>query len=361
MKILFLVPYPTEGASNRVRVEQFIPYLRSHGVACAIRPFVSKRFFRILYQPHHYAEKIFWFIVCTMGRILDLIRAFRYDIVFIHREAYPIGGPIFESFLFYIGKLVIFDFDDAIFLPNTSEFNTYMERFKVPKKIARIIEMSRYVIAGNDHLKNYALKYNSNVIVIPSSINTEKYCPAQKEDSDDVIIGWIGSNTTKSFLYDLEDAFVELSNRFNNLIIKIVGARFHSFKLKNIMNKEWSLEDEPKDLQSFDIGIMPMPDNEWTKGKCAYKALLYMACAKPVVASPVGTNKEVLDDGINGFFARDKKEWVEKLSILIEDKKLRQDMGSRGRDKVVSNFSIDQTAPIFFETLKRALKYRDMR
>ena len=360
MKVLFLVPYPTEGASNRVRVEQFVPYLTSQGATCTIRPFVNKAFFKILYQPHRYVEKIFWFIVCTIGRILDLIRAFRYDIIFIHREAYPIGGPIFESFLFYIGKPIVFDFDDAIFLPSTSEFNTYIERFKKPNKVARIIEMSRYVIAGNDYLKDCALKYNKNVIVIPSSIDTEKYYPAQEEANKDVVIGWIGSNTTKNFLYDLEDAFAELSKRYNNLIIKIIGAEFHSFKLKNVVNKRWSLEDEVKDLQGFDIGIMPMPDNEWTQGKCAFKALLYMACGKPVVASPVGMNEEVLDDGINGFFARDKNEWVEKLSILIEDKKLRQDMGSRGRDKVVKNFSIDLTAPIFFETLKRALKPKDI-
>lgn len=355
MKILFLVPYPTEGASNRVRVEQYIPYLESKGFFCKVRPFVNREFYRILYFRRRYLQKAFWFILCTVNRLFDIARAIGYDIIFIHREAYPFGGPILESLFSRMGKTIIFDFDDAIFLTNTSRENIYIERFKNPAKTSKIIEMSALVIAGNEYLKDYALKYNRNVIVIPSCVDTERLCPSlSRDDKDEIIIGWIGSNTTKEFLYDIEDVFIELSRRHSNFKIKIVGANFYSAVLNPIIiNKEWSLDDEAREIQSFDIGIMPMPDNEWTKGKCGFKALLYMACGKPVVASPVGVNLDIVDDGITGFFARGKDEWVAKLSTLIKDKELRRKMGSAGREKVVEKYSMNSAALIFYNALKK--------
>lgn len=356
MKVLFLVPYPTEGASNRIRVEQLIPYLESRGISCKVRPFVNPRFYKIIYMPHRYAEKTFWFIVCTLNRLFDIARALTYDIVFIHRESYPFGGPIIESILHRMGKRLVFDFDDAIFLPNTSEQNIYIERFKDPDKVGRIIKMSAMVIAGNDYLKAYALKHNSDVKVIPSSVDTSKYRPRQDSlnEKDYTVIGWVGSNTTKRFLYDLEGVFVALSHRHKDLVFHIVGAPFYSRRLKNAINKEWSLEGEAAALRDFDIGIMPMPDNEWTRGKCGFKALLYMACAVPVVASPVGMNLEIIEDGVDGFFARNDEEWFDKLSVLIEDERLRKEMGRHGREKVLERYALSQAAPVFYEVLMSA-------
>ncbi len=353
MRVLFLVPYPIEGASNRVRVEQFIPYLESKGVVCKVRPFVNPRFFRILYLPHCYAEKAFWCALSTLNRALDIMRACFYDVVFIHREAYPFGGPLVESLLHAIGKPMVFDFDDAIFLPNTSEENIYIERLKRPDKVYRIIRMSRAVIAGNAYLEEYAARYNDNVVVIASSVDTGTYVPAARPERDEVVVGWIGSNTTKNFLCDLKGVFGELSRRHRNVRFKFVGAKVYGMGLPQTVNKEWTLEDELKDLQGFDIGIMPMPDNEWTKGKCGFKALLYMSCGIPVVASPVGINTEIVDDGVNGFFARNGAEWLDRLSRLIEDRRLRFEMGKKGREKVVQKFSLESASPLLYGTLER--------
>jgi glycosyltransferase involved in cell wall biosynthesis len=320
-----------------------------------VRPFVNRAFYRILYLPHRYIEKAFWFAVSAVNRLFDIARAARYDVVFIHREAYPFGGPFIESILHAMGKPIVFDFDDAIFLPNTSEENIYIERFKRPDKVEKIIRMSSQVIAGNSYLKTFALKYNKNVCVIPSCIDTEKYAPASGRcDKTSVTIGWVGSNTTKRFLYDLEEAFVEISNRYENILFKIVGAPFYSMRLGNVVSKEWSLEDDVKDIQSFDIGIMPLPDNEWTKGKCAYKALLYMACGIPVVASPVGMNTEVNEDGVDGFLASGPAEWVAKISRLIENEGLREKMGRLGREKVLKGYSVKTAAPVFYDVLMKA-------
>lgn len=352
MKVLFIVPYPTEGASNRVRVEQFIPLLEASGIGCKIRPFMNRRFFSILYLPHKYAQKIFFFLICTVNRFFDLIRAWGYDVIFIHREAYPFGGPYFETALFKMKKKIIFDFDDAIFLPNTSEHNVYIERFKRPDKISKIIKMSAHVIAGNNYLQDFAVKFNKNVTVIPSSIDTEKYRPVDNKGTGEVVIGWIGSNTTGPFLYELEDVFAGLEEKYKNLKFKIIGSVFHSSKVKNVISKAWSLAGEYDDIRSIDIGVMPSPDNMWTRGKCGFKAILCMGCGIPVVSSPVGVNTEIVKDGINGFLAKDSTEWFDKLSILIEDEKLRHDMGRKGRALVEEKYSVHTNMPILLNIIK---------
>ncbi len=352
MRILFIVPYPLEGASNRIRVEQFLPYLKLRGITYKVRPFINRRFYRILYLPSRYIEKTFWFVMCTLNRILDIIRALRYDIIFIHREVYPFGGPIIEAVLYKIGKPIIFDFDDAIFLPNTSRQNIYIDMFKNPDKVHGIIRMSNLVIAGNEYLGSYALRFNKNVIVIPSSIDTEKYRPMQtKVERDGIVVGWIGSNTTKVFLYDIEDVFVKLSRKFKNLSFKIVGAKFECPRLNNVINKEWSLEDEIKDLQDFDIGIMPMPDNDWTRGKCGFKAILYMALGIPAVCSSIGVNRTIIKDGVNGFLAAGHDEWLDRLSKLIEDEALREKVGLEGRKTIEAFYSVKANSSKFIEAL----------
>lgn len=353
IRILFLVPYPTEGASNRIRVEQYIPYLEREGISCRIRPFMNRSFYRMLYLPHRYIEKAFWFAICTVNRILDILRASRYDIIFIHREAYPLGGPVIEALLHMMGKPIIFDFDDSIFLPNTSEHNIYIERFKRPDKVAKIIAMSVLVISGNDYLKAYAMNFNKNVVTIPSPVDTDKYSPEpDRQEKKEIVIGWVGSNTTKDFLYDLEGVFIDLSRRYPDILIKIVGASFYSAKLKNVVNKAWVINEEPDDIRSFDIGIMPMPDNEWTRGKCGFKSILYMASGIPVVCSPVGVNKEIVEDGVSGYLAKGHDEWMYRLSNLIEDGELRKRMGAAGRKKAELYYSLQANAHRLLEVVR---------
>ena len=352
MKVLFLVPYPTEGASNRVRVEQFIPYLASKGVISRVRPFINRPFYRILFKKGAYLAKSCWFLICTANRAIDLVRALRYDIIFIHREAYPFGGPFIERILYLLGKKIVFDFDDAIFLPNTSKENIYIDRLKSPKKTAKIIEMSRLVIAGNSYLKDFASRHNNNVMIIPSSLDTDKYRPIVRNcPREVVIIGWIGSVTTQEFLLDIEDALAEVSRRHKNVRFKVIGGEFRSSTTASVENKKWSLQDEVADIQSFDIGIMPVPANEWARGKCGFKVILYMACGLPVVISAVGANTEIVDDGINGFLVTTREEWVEKLSILVNDAALRATMGMNGRKKVVERYSLGHAAPFLYNGL----------
>ena len=354
MRVLFLVPYPTEGASNRYRVEQSLPYLKREGIKYSLRSFWGSFAYKTLYKDGYYFRKVFFFIWGTLCRIFDILTIFRYDIVFIHREAYPIGGAFFEAVIFLLQKSIIFDFDDAIFLSASSRPNNFIERFKNPRKVAIIIKRSKYVISGNSFLADFALRYNPAVVVVPTPIDTYKYCPDTKSPRDKIVIGWIGSATTLDFLKSRSDTFICLSKQFSGIKFKIVGGDFSIHGLSNIVSKPWFLDEEIEDLKGFDIGIMPMPDNDWTRGKCGFKAILYMSMGIPCVCSPVGVNKEIIVDGINGFLANSEEEWIEKLSCLIRDPELRRRFGEAGRSTVIEKYSLKSNAPKYLDILKKA-------
>jgi len=346
MKILFIVPYPTLGPSNRFRVEQYLPYLKKEGHTCFLRPFYNNALYNVLYKKGYYLKKIFTIFLLTFRRITDIFIANHCDIIFIHREVFPLGGVIFEHFFKMTGKKIIYDFDDSLFLPDTSGANRFINVFKVPGKIKRIIQMSDAVIAGNSFLRDYALNYSTKVYILPTPIDTEKYIPfTNKPYNKRIVIGWIGSSTTLKYLKLLENVFSEVSRQYSNVVFLVVGKDFKGYEHLNIEFKEWSLDSELSSLQSFDIGIMPLTDDYWSRGKCAFKAIQYMSVGIPVVASDVGMNKEVIKNGINGFLVRNDKEWIDKLKLLIENANLRKEMGIASRKIVEEKYSLKVNAP----------------
>ncbi|MDA2915341.1 glycosyltransferase family 4 protein [Nitrospinae bacterium AH_259_B05_G02_I21] len=359
MKVLFLTPYPTEGASNRYRVEQLLPYLEQEGIRYSLRPFVSTTFYGILYQRGRLLAKAAHFLVASLRRLGDLVRAIRADVVFIHREAYPLGPPIIEWLLALIGKPIVYDFDDAVFLPSSSPSNLFIERFKFPSKIAFIIRKSTWVIAGNDYLASFARQFHDRVTVVPTCMDMVNVQPkrALKHDSQ-VIIGWIGSVTTQRFLCLLDDVCIEIAQRYPEVEFHYVGGQHELEGVERMVYRHWLLEREPEDLRSFDIGVMPMPDDPWTQGKCGFKAIQYMAYGLPVVCSPVGVTTVIVDDGHNGFLAESPKEWVEALSRLIEDSSLRERMGQAGRKKVEHLYDMKVHAHTIVRILREVNKGR---
>ena len=352
MRILLWVPYPKEGPSNRYRVEQYLPYLHKINADFSLRYFWSSKTYAILYKDGYFFRKVFSFIVGAIKRIIDIIFIYLFDLVFIHREAFPIGGAFFERLVWLLGKKIIFDFDDAIFSPSVSKTNSFVEKLKSHKKIITIIKISSFVIAGNAYLADFARQYNKNVLVIPTSIDTERYAyPERIYEKKEIVIGWMGSFTTVEFLSMLKNVFVALSRKFSNISFKIIGGSFSMDGLSNVVSKAWSLTDELDDLKSIDIGIMPMPDNQWTRGKCGFKAILYMSMAIPSVCSDVGVNKEIIADGVNGFLADTEKEWIDKLSLLIKDGILRKNLGLAGQKTIEERFSVRVNSKRFLETI----------
>ncbi|MFH1508136.1 MAG: glycosyltransferase family 4 protein [Candidatus Omnitrophota bacterium] len=352
MKILFWVPYPKEGASNRYRVDQFLPYLTKRGIEYTVHPFWSPEAFRILYVKGHYLKKTFYLVRGVFFRIGDIFLIYRYDLVFVHREAFPIGPAFLETILYLLRKPFVFDFDDAVFLPVSSRSNYFIQRFKNNAKIPGIIGMSRAVLAGNDYLAGFARKYNPNVYVIPTVIDTDKCVVKKKGSVSSIVVGWTGSDTTLDFLKPMEPVFRVLSNQFDGLRFKIIGGDPDFNALPNVISIPWSLSDELNQISSFDIGIMPIPDDPWTRGKCGFKAILYMSMEIPCVCSAVGVNKSIIKDGVNGFLASTEKEWIDKLSLLIEDAKLREKIGQAGRKTVEEGYSLKAYSGKFVDILK---------
>ncbi len=343
MKILFIVPYPTSGPSNRFRIEQYLPYLDKKDISYRLRPFCNNDFYFLLRARGHYFKKLAYLIVFSLLRVVDLFRAGAYDIVFIHREAFPTKDYIFEWLFRRFAKKLIYDFDDAVFL-------------KKPAKIKAVVRMADGVIAGNEFLKSYASTLNKEVSVLPTPIDTGKYVPtAEKRGGKRIVIGWMGTPTTSKYLKEIRSVFEFILKKYGNVEIDIVGGTSESFLGGGLTHKAWALDREVRDLQGFDIGIMPMPDNEWTRGKCAFKIIQYMAVGIPLVASPVGMNTEVVQEGLNGFFASSEKEWIDKLSLLIENSSLRDSLGEKGRRTVEGRYALSVSEPKFIGILERTL------
>jgi len=363
MKVLFISPYPREGPSYRYRVEQYFEYLEKNGIKYLSRPFMFRSFYKIIYKPKKNFKKYVYFLLSSILRCIDFLRSFKYDIIFIHLEAYPIGPPFFEYLWTKFGKPIIYDLDDAIYLTSKESAYKIIKLIKFNKKIQTIIKLSKEMIVCNNHLKNYASNFkNENKIhIIPTSLNTDKFIPNQSNSTNKkgLVIGWIGSYSTASYLNQLKNVFKFLSSKYN-FNLKIVGSNL-LFQIDGvkIMNKEWSLSADLEDFQSLDIGVYPLPDNEWTKGKTGFKTIQYMAVGIPCVVSNVGRNKEIIQDGVNGFLADSEEEWIKKLSLLIENSELRKKMGVLGRKTVEERYSLKVNAPNFLDIIQRVYKEKN--
>jgi len=357
MKILFLIPHLNLAASNRYRVYQYLPYLQNQGFETTVRPFVDTAYFyKTLYQPNHLIRKLAYSLRSTQRRLLDLNLVRKHDIVFIQRECLPFGPAILEEFISRLGKPIIYDFDDAVFLPNVSQANRLIGWLKFPSKTKTIIHLSNSIIAGNEYLRDYAIRFNTNTIVIPTSIDTGYYFTKKKSDTkqEPIRIGWVGGHTTLSYLHEIDDVLAKLSQVYRVQLIVVGGV--YQIPGVEVVSKPWSLEDELNDLLSLDIGIMPMPDNPWTRGKCGFKAIQYFGVGIPALASPVGVNNQIIQHGKNGFLATTQTEWYDYLSMLIKDPSLRIEMGMNGRKTVEAHYSLKANAPKIVNVIQQTIR-----
>ena len=356
LKVLFVVPYPIEAPSTRYRVYQYLPYLAQNGVEATVSRFIdSSDFFRRLYQPGQVVAKAAYFAERTLRRLLDLTRVRHFDAIFIQREALPVGPAFFELLAARSGAPLLFDFDDAIYLPHSSEANRWVSWLKQPGKTATIVHHSRQVIVGNRVLYDYAHQYNEQVTIIPSSVDATRY-PLRDEAQvrpDVVTLGWVGSGSNLSYLHQIAPALRGLSQT-HKVRVEVVGGTI-ALEGIDVHCRPWQLANEISDLHSFDIGLMPLPDNPWTQGKGGFKAIQYMGVGLPVVASPVGINTEIISDGVNGCLADSNDEWLGALTQLVEDAALRRRLGQAGRATVAAHYSTQVNGPRLLEVLRKSV------
>jgi glycosyltransferase involved in cell wall biosynthesis len=356
IRILALSPIPEEGAGCRFRIAQFIPYLESVGIDVTLRSLFTPEFFRLVYKPGHYARKVLTFAWLTLKRLDSLRDASQFDIVFIYREMFPLGPALVERLLaMRRPPAVVFDFDDAIFLPSVSDANRLIAALKLPGKVASIIRHSDHVIAGNEYLATYARRFNDAVTTIPTCVDTHRFAPAANGAARGAalpVVGWIGSPTTAGYIHALIP-ILERVNQRHPFVLRVsgTGEPMNGAGLA-IENVPWSLDREVALFNTCDVGVYPLTDDEWSKGKCGFKAIEFMACGVPVVAAAVGVNREIVQDGVNGFLAATPDEWVEKLGRLLADPDLRRRFAAAGRRTVEERYSIDVNAPKLAATLR---------
>ncbi|HEY0428214.1 MAG TPA: glycosyltransferase family 4 protein [Pyrinomonadaceae bacterium] len=358
MKVLAIVHgiYDTS-PGQRYRIEQWEPLLQEKGVEITYAPFETEELRQILHQSGNTWQK-FKAVAEGMNRRRRQIKSLAgYDLIYVFREAALLGPPWFERRFARSGIPMVFDFDDAIFQTYRSPSNGYLSYLKFPAKTGEICRLSAHVMVGNQYLADYAGEFNKNVTIVPTTIDTEKYTIAEKDsDAETLTVGWSGSFSTVQHLDTIRDVLQELAQA-EKFRLRVIGSSAE-YELPGVEVEaiKWRSETETEDLRSIDIGIMPLPDDLWSKGKCGAKALQYMALGIPTVCSPVGVNSTIIRDGENGFLADGKAEWIEKLKKLIHSAELRKKLGAAGRKTVEESYSAKSQAPRVFEIFQSAVK-----
>lgn len=334
-------------ASSRVRVYQYLPFLEDAGIRCFVMSMVRKPAVAGM-------KPSFWKgIRILMGRIVKYLKIGYYclvcDVVLIQKVLFPVWR---QNLIRLLNRNLVFDFDDAIYLSGPLEA---LHRKGVrEERVCHLLRICRCVIVCCEHLRSYSRPHNQNILMITGPVDCERYVPRkQREENGKLIIGWIGTPNTTPYLEPLIKVFAEIERNYPQVAIELIGASPLKGICQAVKIVEWSFAGELDHLHRFDIGIMPLWDNEQSRGKGGYKLLQYMAIGIPCVASPVGINSSLIQEGVNGYLADSEEQWYEKLARLIENQALREAMGARGREIAERDYSLRVSAPKMAEYLKR--------
>ncbi len=343
--------------SQRFRFEQYLEFLKQNGYDYDFSFLISPEDDKIFYSPGNTFKKGIIFLKCFFKRLKDVWKANSYDIIFIQREAFMTGTVFFEKQFARSRAKVIFDFDDSVWMQNVSDANRRFSFLKDASKTSKIIALSDMIFAGNRYLADYAKPFNSNIRIVPTTIDTGEYQRMKLPEEEKICLGWSGSITTIQHFKFAVQALQTIKKKYGNRIkIKVIGdANYRNDEL-DVISMNWNKQDELKELSSFDIGLMPLPDDEWAKGKCGLKGLQYMALEIPTIMSPVGVNSQIIQHGVNGFLATTDEEYVKAISLLIEDELLRKRVGAEGRRTVEEKFSVKAWQKKYLEYYKELLQ-----
>lgn len=343
-KILFLTPYPLGVApSQRFRFEQYFEILKENGFDFDSQSFIDKQTWEILYLKGNLTKKVVGIFRGFLRRFYLLFFLKKYHFIFIHREAAPLFPPIFEFLIAKVfQKKIIYDFDDAIWLPNTSKQNRISAFLKFHQKVKWICRWAYKISAGNDYLCTYARQFNPNTLLNPTTIDMSHHQKSNSQEvqtGDKIVIGWTGSHSTLKYLHEIEQVIKEIEKNYPIHFLVIANQK-PEIQLDSLIFLPWKKESEIEDLSKIHIGIMPLTDDEWAKGKCGFKALQYMSLGIPTLASPVGVNTSIIQDGKNGFLCNTTEVWRERLIVLIENESLRIELGKNAQQTVEKYYSV---------------------
>ena len=349
MKVMFFTKYSRKGASSRYRTYQYLSYLRFQGLEVDVSPLFGDEYLAWLYAGDRIPKR--YLLMRLLSRVRDVLRASKYDVIVVEKELLPHVPSGLEHVLRWLNPNIVADYDDAIFA-------NYQNTLLLKRKIATVIRLSKAVNAGNSYLASYAREFNTNVNLIPTVVDLDKYESKRSYEiqPDKVVIGWIGTPITSKYLFEIKDALSTLAERYP-ITLRCIGTS-HAFTMKGVEveNITWEESTEASKILTFDIGIMPLTDDPFARGKCGLKLIQYMACGIPAIASPVGVNKDIICNGENGLLAGSEEEWVNQVSLLIQDRHLRKRIGIKGRQTVRERYSLEVVAPQLLAIYRRVAR-----
>ena len=360
MKILAFTKYSYAGPSSRYRVYNYQKCFEKQSIYLSISPFFGKNYFIVSNK----LIKLFVVLLAYIKRFFLLAQLFifkkKYNLLLIEYELFPYFPSVFEYLLSKRGIKYIVDYDDAIFHKYDMNNNKIIQGF-LGNKIAKVIKYANHVIVCNEYLESYAKKHNTYTFRLPTVVLLDKYkkemAAFQKEKNDMFVIGWIGSRTTSVYILEILPVMKRFVGTYDNVRFDLVGfdrnllstQQLEEYHLNII---EWSEEKEIENILNFDIGIMPLHDEPWSRGKCGFKLVQYMSCKKPVIASPVGINTSLVKDGKNGFLARGLVEWFDAFEVLYLDKELREKIAVDNFNSIELEYNYDTNCKNYVELIK---------
>ena len=355
--IAFLVPYPKGlGPSQRFRVDIYFKAMEEAGLNIEYHPFMDEEVYNRFYDKGAWGMKIWAVVKGVFLRFLLMFRLGSFSKVFIQREAAPLGPPFFEWVITKLWKKpLIYDIDDAIWLPNYALANASLHQLKMYSKVDSIMKWSSLIIAGNDFLAERGRQFNANVIIIPTIVDTQDYHFPIKGDrqskAKEITLGWTGTHSTNRFIEHIAPVLERLAERHEFRLL-IISNKRPDMTLKNLEYRDWSLAKEISDLREMDIGLMPMiADFDFAEGKCGFKAIQFMALEIPVIIGGLGVNSQIVQHGVNGYICDTMEEWERSLDEVLSNPEKLKELAKKGRETIVAKYSLESQAKRFIQSL----------
>jgi glycosyltransferase involved in cell wall biosynthesis len=352
--ILIICPYPeNEVPGQRLKYEQYFEHFQRNGYTITVSPFFEMTYFKTLYTSGNYSKKIFGVFLGYAKRIIQIFSLRLYDGVYIFLYVTPFGGSLFERIYRAVSRRIIYDIDDLAFMGKTSTNNSLIAGLRRPEKYFYLMKSADHVITCTPYLDSIVRKYNSKTTDISSTINTDKYIQIDNYRNDHrLILGWSGSHSTVPYLKLLAPVLRKLRESYDFKLL-VIGTTNFEIEGVDVEALPWSEANEVYDLRRIDIGLYPLPNEEWVLGKSGLKALQYMALGIPTVATAIGTNFRVIEDGVSGYLVNSDDEWVTRLNALLSDADLRRQIGTCGRIRVEKYYSIHANEPVYLDIFQR--------
>ena len=353
LRVLLLSRFSRRGPSSRIRFYQYVPHLSRHHIEVTVSPLLDAEYTRNLFSGNR--QHVSRIALSYLRRLGELLRSRRFDLVWLEAELWPRLPAWGESLLSRLGVPYVVDYDDSIFHRYDQHPNPAV-RSLLSNKIDAVMRHAVLVVVGNQYLADRAERAGARRIeYLPSVVDLDRYSVTPPADDGVVTIGWVGSPISAAYIPQVLPALEAVCRK---LPLRFIFVGPGPVRLGDLPAevREWTEDTEVEQIQRFDIGIMPLPDNPITRGKSGYKLVQYLACGRPAVASPVGANSTILSHGVDGFLARDGEQWIDSLTRLSLDPRLRRSMGEAGRAKVATQYSVQVTAPRLAEMMRQSAR-----